>query len=73
VPELEGQRPPFEPGNTAALRHARSPRRVEPDFGADLASGQNEAQAAVAGQTRRAHHSPGEFGVLSSSSTRSPL
>jgi hypothetical protein len=31
VPEFEGQRPPFEPGNTAAVKHgAYSPRHVEP-------------------------------------------
>jgi len=30
VPEFEGQRPPFEPGNTAALKSgAHSPRKVE--------------------------------------------
>jgi hypothetical protein len=30
VPEFEGQRPPFEPGNTAAVKHgARSSRKVE--------------------------------------------
>jgi hypothetical protein len=48
VPEVEGQSPPFEPGNTAAPRHggAVTSGRVGPDFGAELASGQNEAQAA---------------------------
>lgn len=42
-------------------------------MGRRLASGQNEAQAAVAaGQTKRAPQL-GEFGVLASSSTRFPL
>lgn len=49
VPDFEGQRPPFEVGNTAALRNgAHSPRVFEPRA-QELAAGLLEARPDLAG------------------------